>query len=147
VYLNNSQIDAPSGGFVVGDVLRWTVCANRTAAGTTACGWNIYVGTNGTTGDTQEVNAAFTPTAAADTTYLGVLIIIQTTGSSARAQWSLQGTKGSANAAGWYGTAVSLVAQGTFTFNSTTSNLIFGLALTTGLLESVTIDSVIAELL
>lgn len=147
VYVTNSGITVPASGLAVGTMFLWRLFMTKTAAGTTGAAFIIYAGTDGTTSDTAEVTSDFTGTAIADTCYVDIVVIVQgTLGSSCQAQWMIGGIKGPVSGAGTgFFNGPGYCQSGTFTFNSSTSGLIFGLGLNTGGGYSITINACMGE--
>jgi len=150
-YITNSNINVPASpktGIVVGTTMWWDVIMTKTAAGTGTFQIVIYTGTNGTTSDTASVSQSIgTQTAAVDTMRLLVKIVFTAVGASGSFFWSITPITKAATAAGFGVATGTGVFTGTVSsFNTTTSNLKFGLGFiaTTGT-PTITIPCVLAQ--
>lgn len=132
-YITNSNLDIPTAqlqqGIAVGTTFTWRVWLTKTAAGTAAFDIIIFAGTNGTSADTAEVTESIgTSTAVADTMLVDIVVKFLTVGSSGSFFWAMSPMNKAATITG-FGVATGTASySGTVTaFNTTTTNLIFGL--------------------
>jgi hypothetical protein len=132
-YITSSNLNLPAtlkNGMAVGTRFRWTVCMDKTAAGTGTFQVIIYRGTNGSTADTADVTQTIgTQTAVVDSMVLDVQVVVTTTGASGAYFWSICPRQAAATATG-FGVATGTTGLFTGTVSAVamnTSSLIFGL--------------------
>jgi hypothetical protein len=145
-YITGSKITVPVGKLRIGTILRWKFNITKTAAGTAASTFEVYVGTNGTTADTSRLS--FTKpagTAVADEGFIEITAIV-------RGPLSASGIM-----VGEFVMAHNLAATGhaiipnvivntvSGTFDVTVANLFVGICITSGAADAITIQQVIAE--
>jgi len=141
-YLTNSSIAVPSAGLRAGTAFIWTIAFSKTAAGTAARSLLIKVGTAGTTADATIVTlTSGTPTAAADQGQMVVQFTIRTTGASATSHGAYSAIHQSSTTGLFPNETEVKFASGS-TFDSTTANLIVGLAITAGASEALTFEQI-----
>lgn len=145
-YLTGSDLRVSSGRPLrAGTAMRWFVQLAKTNAGTASMTFDLRVGTAGTTGDTSRGSLA-TGTQSAVTDQ-GLLIVTCTVRSISATSPVIVGMTLTHNLAstglGPTNGITSLAASGNF--DTTATNLIFGLSLTTGASHSINIESVVAE--
>lgn len=152
-YITSSNLNLPAtlvNGIVVGTRFQWHVCMTKTALGTGNFEIIIYMGTNGSTGDTAEVTQTIgLQTAVVDTMCVDVDVVFTAVGSgSGSFFWSMTPIHEAATAAGFgVATGTTGVFTGTVSsLNTTTASLIFGLGFnaTTGS-PVITVPTVEAE--
>lgn len=145
-YLTDSDLRVSAGRpLKVGTVMRWTIGFTKSGAATASMTFDLRVGTAGTTGDTSRGSLATgTQTAVADAGWLEIQATVRTISATGTIDvlcsfcHNLQIT----------GLALipTLVTDATSgTFDTTATNLIFGVSLTTGASHAITIKSVLAE--
>lgn len=144
-YLTNSNITLVGTPLAVGSTIKWKLYFTKTGAGTAAKSILIKVGTAGTTADATAVTLALpTGTAVADTGYAEVLFTVRgPLGATASVVGSTVATH-NLQTTGLF-TLPNPVVTGTGTINTTTNNLIIGLAFTSGASEAWTFVQVSAE--
>jgi hypothetical protein len=145
-YIVGSALAAPTNKVQIGTCFRWVFDMTKTAAGLAASTFDICVGTAGTTADTARVS--FTKpagTAAIDTAMVTIEAIVRGPLSAAGV---MAGTFQMTHNLAATGHAVipnvnvTTVSAG---FDVTTANLIFGLCITSGAADAITIQCVTAE--
>jgi hypothetical protein len=156
VYITGSAISVPSSGlkigYQVGTRFVWHLGKmEKNANGTGAASFVLYVGTNGSTSDTAEVTWAWgtATSAVADNATVDVTEVITGISSgTATVYWTISPEHHLATT-GWSSTAgnaaFSTAPEGTFTFNTATSGLKFGLGIeiaSGGTMATVTINDV-----
>jgi hypothetical protein len=147
VYLTNSDLHVSAGRpLKAGTVLRWHVCVIKSAASTATMTWDLRVGTAGGTGDTSRASLATgTQTAVADISHLFVQVTIRSISASGTIHALMEMDHNLASTGFWI-TANALLSETTSaTFDTTATNLIFGLSLTTGASHAITIKECVAE--
>lgn len=141
-YLTGSGIQIPSCGMQVGQIYRWLVGIQKTAAGTAAIAVTVRMGSAQTTADTSEL--VLTQTVAQAATAAGTLMEVIVQVRSVSATGVITGILSlSANAQ--FGSGVQ-AASGTFA-NNAAAGLFLGLSLNGGSLASYTIDTCTGYLL
>jgi hypothetical protein len=148
-YVTTSDLHVSSGRpLKAGTVMRWHVVATKSAASTATMTWDLRVGTAGTTGDTSRASLATgTQTAVADITHLFVQVTVRSISASGTIHAMLEMDHNLA-ATGFWTSANALLSETTSaTFDTTATNLIFGLSLTTGASHAITIKQLAAEFL
>lgn len=145
-YITNSDLHVSAGRpLKVGTVLRWHVGLSKTAAATASMTFDLRVGTLGTTGDTSRASLATgTQTGVADVAELEVGVTIRSISASGIITAAMQFEHNLA-ATGFAPTNVVVANTTSAAFDTTATNLIFGLSLTTGALHAITITRVVAE--
>jgi hypothetical protein len=144
-YCTGSNIAVPTGKLRAGTWFRWSLIGTKTAAGTATRNLLIKVGTNGSTADATIVTlTSSTPTAAVDTGTWQVTFVIRTIGASATSHGAYAGWH-QLSTTGLFANETEVIQAAGSTFDSTTANLIVGLAITTGASEVITLQQVIAE--
>jgi hypothetical protein len=108
--------------------------------------WDLRAGTAGGTGDTSRASLATgTQTAAADISHLFVQVTIRSISASGTIHALMEMDHNLASTGFWI-TANALLSETTSaTFDTTATNLIFGLSLTTGASHAITIKECVAE--
>jgi hypothetical protein len=147
-YLTNSDLHVSAGRpLKAGTVLRWHVSAKKTAAGTAACTFDLRVGTAGTTGDTSRASLGTgTQTGVADVAHIFVQCVVRSIGASGTIHTMMELAHNLA-ATGWAATNALESETTSATFDTTATNLIFGLSLTTGASYAITVSECVAELI
>ena len=145
-YLAGSALKVPRGGLKVGDTFRWVFNMTKTAAGTATSTIDIAVGTAGTTADTARVS--FTKpagTAAIDEARVVVEAVVQSVSATGVVVGILNLTHNLAATGHAQVPSVNLttVSAG---FDNDDEELYFGLCLTSGASDAITINVVTAEL-
>jgi hypothetical protein len=142
-YVTGSGLLIPSCGMQVGQVYRWFISLQKTAAGTAAVVFTIRIGANQTTGDTSrwQQTQVIAQTAAADG---GLLIVSMTVPVVHTTNGVL--AAGAAFAAG-AGLGGGVDGTGATFDNTALAGLYVGLSLNGGAAASWTLNSVSAELL
>src|SRR5208283_2320235 len=150
-YIPGSALTVPStlyNGYIQGTTWEWHVDGIvKNGNGTGATSFIVYSGTNGgTTSDTAEITQAWgtAGTAVADVAHLDVVCIITGIVSGTATVYCGISPEHHLATTGWVTTAVGGYG-GTFTFNTATSGLTFGLGFSVasgGTLPTVTIASV-----
>ena len=144
-YLTGSNITVPAGKLRANTVFRWTIQLGKTNAGTAARSILVLVGTAGTTSDaTIATLTSGTPSGATDTGCYIVTFAVTSIGASAASRAAYQAMHQLSTTGLFANETEAITAAGT-AFDSTTANLIVGLAVTTGASEALTIYSMIAE--
>jgi hypothetical protein len=139
-YLTGSGILIPAAGFVVGQVYRWLIAVNKTAAGTATPVWTFRVGTNQTTADTTYLTITGTAQVGTLTgTLIEIVAYVRTV--SATVGIITAGINTGAASFGIGGSAVS----GNLTNNADAGKR-FGLCVNTGASAAWTVNSVTGEL-
>lgn len=146
-YITGSSLKVPQGGLKVGTKLRWKFNAAKTAAGTATSTIDIAVGTAATTADTARVS--FTKpagTAAADEGVFTVEAIVRSvsaTGVVAGEMTLIHNLAATGHA------VIPCVAVSTISaaFDNSAEGLYFGLCITTGAADAITIEMVDAQLI
>lgn len=141
-YVTGSGLLIPSCGMQVGQVYRWMISVNKTAAGTAQVVYTIRIGANQTTGDTArwQQTAVIAQTATADA---GV-IIVSCSVRSVSATGVIAAGAGVAAGGGFGGGAEG--ASSTFD-NSALAGQYVGLSINGGASASWTVQSVSGELI
>jgi hypothetical protein len=154
VYLTSSNLNLPASlvnGIVVGTAFRWRIALTKNANGTGATSLLIFLGTNGTTGDSAKVTQAITgtATAAVDTMTVDVHVVFTAVGASGAFFWTMTPIHQAATATGFGVTTSTGAFTGTVaSVNTTTASLIFGLGVqvaTGGTLPTFTVPLVEAK--
>jgi hypothetical protein len=147
-YITNSDLHVSAGRpLKVGTVLRWHVCFTKTAAATASMTFDLRVGTAGTTGDTSRASLATgTQSAVADAAELEVACTIRSISASGTITTSMQ-LEHNLAATGFAPTNVVVANTTSAAFDTTATNLIFGLSLTTGASHAITVTRAVAEFL
>jgi hypothetical protein len=147
-YLTNSDIHISAGRpLKAGTVFRWHVCFSKTAAATASMTFDLRVGTAGTTADTSRASLATgTQTAVADVGELEVACTVRSISASGIITTSMQMEHNLA-ATGLGPTNVVVSNVTSAAFDTTATNLILGLSLTTGASHAITITRVVGEIL
>lgn len=141
-YLTNSSIAVPAAGLRAGTAFVWDIAFSKTAAGTATRSLLIKVGTAGTTADATIVTlTSGTPTAAADQGYMRVQFTIRTTGAAATSHGAYSAIHQSSTT-GLFPNETEVKFAAGSTFDSTTANLIVGLAITAGASEALTFEQI-----
>lgn len=141
-YLTNSRISVPAGKLRAGTAFIWDIAFSKTAAGTAARSLLIKVGTAGTTADATIVTlTSGVPTAAADQGYMRVQFTIRTIGAAATSRGAYSAIHQSSTTGLFPNETEVKFASGS-TFDSTTANLIVGLAITAGASEALTFEQI-----
>lgn len=146
-YLAGSALKVPVGGLKVGDIFRWVFSMTKTAAGTATSTIDIAVGTAGTTADTARVS--FTKpagTAAIDEARVVVEAVVRSVSATGVVVGILNLTHNLASTGHAQVPSVNLatVSAG---FDNDDEELYFGLCLTTGASDDITVNVVQAELI
>jgi hypothetical protein len=147
VYLTSSDLHVSAGRpLKAGTVMRWHIVATKTAAATASMTWDLRVGTAGTTSDTSRASVATgTQTAATDISHLFVQVTVRSISATGTIHTLMEMDHNSATA-GFWTTANTILSETTSgTFDTTATNLIFGLSLTTGASHSIAIKQCVAE--
>lgn len=135
IYVVNSNLKMPIGAVLkVNTLLEWRIFIAKTAAGTTAFTFPLFIGTNGSLSDTSVSTAntmGFTQTAAVDNAEAVITFLVTTVGASATGTWGVTMNHSAASGTGFGPTTALISATGTLatTFNSTTAGLQFGIAI------------------
>jgi hypothetical protein len=147
-YITGSDLHVSAGRpLKAGTVLRWHVSAKKTGAGTVACTFDLRVGTAGTTGDTSRASLSTgTQTGVADVAHIFVQSVIRSIGASGTIHTHMELAHNLA-ATGWAATNAVETETTSAAFDTTATNLIFGLSLTTGASYAITISECVAELI
>lgn len=148
VYLTGSDLRVSAGRPLrAGTVMRWHVTFSKTAAATASMTFDLRVGTAGTTGDTSRGSLATgTQSAVADNGELEVAVTIRSISAAGTLNCAMQMEHNLA-ATGLGPTNVVVSNSTSAAFDTTATNLIFGLSLTTGASHAITITRVVAEFL
>jgi hypothetical protein len=105
----------------------------------------VKVGTAGTTSDaTIATLTSGTPTAVADTGWLRLLWTVRTIGAAATSRASYQAFH-QLSTTGLFPNETEVIAAAGSTFDSTTANLIVGLAITAGASEAMTFEQIVVQ--
>lgn len=146
VYLLNSNIAVPEWGLSAGVWIRWTLIYGKSAAGTAARTIVLRVGTAGNEGDASLASyTSGTPSGVADVGWHQFTLILRTTGGSATSNISERFIH-NLSTTGLTNTNETIVTQAAgSTFNSATANLIFGISMTVGTGETLTVYQVLSE--
>jgi len=145
-YLTGSEIAIPPGKVQIGTRFRWTFDITKTAAGTAASTYDIAVGTLGTTGDTARVS--FTKpagTAAVDNGKVVIDALVRGPLSSAGivvGHFTMTHNLAATGHATIPCVNVTTISAG---FDITVANLIFGICLTSGAADAITLQMMLAE--
>jgi hypothetical protein len=145
-YITNSDLHISAGRpLKVGTVIRWHVTFNKTAAATAAMTFDIRVGTAGTTADTSRLSLSTgTQSAVIDNGEIEAAITVRSISASGVIHARMQFMHDLVSTG--LGNQQTHNAEATSaTFDTTATNLVFGLSLTTGASHSITIKSVVAE--
>jgi hypothetical protein len=148
-YLTASDLHVSAGRpLKVGTVMRWHVCVIKSAAATAGMTWDLRVGTAGGTGDTSRASLATgTQTAVADISHLFVQVTVRSISASGVIHTLMEMDHNLA-ATGFWTSANALLSEVTSaTFDTTATNLVFGLSLTTGTSHAITVKECVAEFL
>ena len=147
-YLANSDLRISAGRPLrVGSVLRWHIGLAKSAAATATMTFDLRVGTAGTTGDTSRGSLATgTQTGVADQGELFVNVTIRSISATGTLD-CLMTLNHNLAATGLGPTNVITSDAVSGTFDTTATNLIFGLSLTTGASHSITFRQINAEFL
>lgn len=147
-YITNSDLHVSAGRpLKAGTVLRWHVCFTKTAAATASMTFDLRVGTAGTTADTSRASLATgTQSAVADAAELEVACTIRSISASGTITTSMQMEHNLA-ATGFAPTNVVVANTTSAAFDTTATNLVFGLSLTTGASHAITVTRAVAEFL
>jgi hypothetical protein len=141
-YLTSSSVSVPSGKLRAGSSFMWDIIFTKTGAGTAARSVLIKVGTAGTTADATIVTlTSGTPSANADTGYMRVIFTIRTIGAAATSRGSYAGFH-QLSTTGLFPNETEVISAAGSTFDSTTANLIVGLAITAGASEAMTFEQI-----
>jgi hypothetical protein len=148
-YLTGSDIHITAGRPLrVGTVMRWHITCTKTAAGTVSMSFDVRVGTAGTTADTSRATLATgTQTGIVDNGELEIGLTVRSISASGIITTTMQFEHNAAAATGLAITQVVTSATTSAAFDTTATNLIFGVSLTTGALHAITITRVVAEVL
>lgn len=148
-YLTNSDIHISAGRpLKVGTTMRWHVTFNKTAAATVAMTFDLRVGTAGTTGDTSRLSLSTgAQSAIVDNGEIEVAMTVRSISASGVIHARMQFQKNAPLATGLGDVQTHTAEATSATFDTTATNLVFGLSLTTGALHAITIKSVVAEVL
>lgn len=144
-YITGSALAIPVNKVQIGSSFRWRISATKTAAGTAASTIDVCVGTAGTTADTARIS--FTKpagTAVIDEGLYEIEVVVRSIGAAGVAvgQMTFVHNLASTGHATIPVVCVSTVSAG---FDTTVSNLIFGVCMTTGAADAITIQLVQAE--
>ena len=146
-YLTGSVL-AVDSHLKAGSIMRWSLIASKTAAGTAVPTWNIRFGTNGSLSDAARITwTGATQTAAVDNAWMNVVAVVRSTGASGVVQGGYRlghrnGTIGFCNDEP--GDAKSALSTG---FDLTPSGLQVGLSVNPGASAVWTFQVISAELL
>lgn len=146
-YLAGSALKVPRGGLKVGDTFRWVFSMTKTAAGTATSTIDIAVGTAGTTADTARVS--FTKpagTAAVDEARVVVEAVVQSVSATGVVVGIMNLTHNLAATGHAQIPSVNVVTTSAG-FDNDDEELYFGLCLTTGASDAITVSVVAAELI
>ena len=145
-YLTDSDLHVSAGRpLLAGTTMRWWVSLAKSGAATASMTYDLRVGTAGTTGDTSRANVATgTQTAVADTGVLEVMCTVRSIGASGTIDTWMRLTHNLATT-GLLPIASVATQTTSATFDTTATNLIFGLSLTTGASHSITHGIVLSE--
>jgi len=146
-YLAGSALKVPRGGLKVGDTFRWVFSMTKTAAGTATSTIDIAVGTAGTTADTARVS--FTKpagTAAADEARVVVEAVVRSV-SATGVVVGIMNLTHNLSATGHAQIPSVNVVTVSSGFDNDDEELYFGLCLTTGASDAITVNVVAAELI
>lgn len=146
VYLTDSDLRVSAGRpLKVGTVMRWRIGLNKSAAATASMTFDLRVGTAGTTSDTSRASLATgVQTAVADSGELEIGVAVRSISASGTIAVGMQLMHNLA-ATGLAPTANVVANTVSGTFDTTATNLIFGVSLTTGASHSITIQRVVSE--
>lgn len=144
-YLTGSAITIPSFGMEVGQIYKWEVGIEKTAAGTAAIVCTVRTGTNGTTADTSRAaltqTVAQTATASVKTMYVTALVRTVSASGVIVAHMDFGGSGSTTG----FGDGDRIVSS---TFDNTAlAGQFIGLSLNGGASASYTIDSVFGYLI
>lgn len=148
-YITNSDLRVSSGRpLKAGTVMRWHLIVTKTGAATATMTYDLRVGTAGTTADTSRASLATgTQTANADISHVFVQVVVRSISATGAIHTAIEMDHNLATTGFWV-TANSLLSETTSgTFDTTATNLIFGLSLTTGASHAITVKQVAAEFL
>lgn len=147
-YITNSDLHVSAGRpLKAGTVLRWHVCFTKTAAATASMTFDLRVGTAGTTADTSRASLATgTQSAVADAAELEVACTIRSISASGTITTSMQ-LEHNLAATGFAPTNVVVANTTSAAFDTTATNLVFGMSLTTGASHAITVTRAVAEFL
>lgn len=145
-YLTNSDLHVSAGRpLKVGTTMRWHVSLIKSAAATASMTFDLRVGTAGTTADTSRASLATgTQTAVADVGHLFVQAVVRSISATGTIHAMLELAHNLA-ATGLAPTQTVETETTSGTFDTTATNLIFGLSLTTGASHAITIKECVAE--
>lgn len=145
-YLTGSAIGPfTAGTLAVGTVFRWKFDATKTGAGTAASTIDIAVGTAGTTGDGATIS--FTKpagTAAVDEAWFDIEVVVKTLSATVGVISGVMRMVHNLSATGHAQIPV-VVVQNTYSTLNTTTPTYFGVCITTGASDAITINQVTAE--
>ncbi len=136
------------GKIQAGTIIRYRGFATKTNAGTAAPIFNVRFGTNGTTADTaRHTFTGVAQTAATDTGFFEISVVIRSVGASATSHGGLRfehfnTTTGFANKA-----QVQLIQNVSGTYDNTSASLIVGLSINNGASASWVVQQLTTEVL
>lgn len=147
-YLTNSDLRVSAGRpLKVGTVLRWHIILIKSGAATASMTFDLRAGTAGTTADTSRGSLATgTQSAVADIGHLYVNATIRSISATGTLHCGMTMEHNLAST-GLGPTNVVASESTSGTFDTTATNLIFGISLTTGASHAITIKQVNAEFL
>jgi len=142
-YLTSSGIALAGVPLKAGTVFVWDVYLIKSGAATASMTFDLRVGTAGTTSDTSRGSLATgTQTAVADVGHLQVQATIRSISATGTLHCGMELAHNLA--ATGLGPTANIVTQSTSgTFDTTATNLIFGLSLTTSTSHSITIQQIV----
>lgn len=144
-YLTSSGLALNGRSLRAGTVFAWDIYLKKSGAATASMTFDLRVGTAGTTGDTSRASLATgTQTAVADIGHLHVQAIIRSISATGTLHCGMDLEHNLASTG--LGPTANIVSETTSgTFDTTATNLIFGISLTTSTSHSITIMNLVGQ--
>lgn len=146
VYIAGSALTVPAGKVKIGTQFRWKFDVTKTGAGTAAIVVKVFVGTNGSTGDTARLTFTFgAQTGVIDVGWFEVIATVRGPLSGSGVLVGVATLIHSLAATGLDATNGQVLSVVSGTFDVTVANTIYGLSINPGTSGNFTIQMVQAE--